>query len=324
MGSRAHYVLVRNGSWELYYSQWGAEGLALDLAPGPVSATHFIEEQVRRDRWMDDVWCEGVALVDHDKRVLLFQASMYEQDFVQRACFFRVLLRTWPGWQVRWDSGLREVRAYVGDPAMEPADTNDDHVASVFPDPGKPIDEYMPIDSLEDLYADVKIITVEDDNGVAAYAVRHGFLCHLLDLGPALTGRLFRRLEEQHLPVVPEGGLHIDTVQRRISGWTLPIWHPSTEEITARWPGWTWTSWEDRFWEQARAARGALIFPESDLRRGYAWLHAAVQEHPHDNPAAYLRARVDELRSEGNEVLYTGPGALAHTAPGPTLPNTLA
>jgi hypothetical protein len=62
VGHRAHYVLVRNGSWELYYSQWGASGLAFDLAPAPVSVTRFIEEQVRRDNWMDDCWCEGAAL----------------------------------------------------------------------------------------------------------------------------------------------------------------------------------------------------------------------------------------------------------------------
>jgi hypothetical protein len=41
-----------------------------------VSPTHFIEEQVQRDESMDDCWCEGIALIDHNNRVPLFDVDV--------------------------------------------------------------------------------------------------------------------------------------------------------------------------------------------------------------------------------------------------------
>jgi hypothetical protein len=43
MGHRAHYVIVQDGSWDLYFSQWGASDLDLDLLPGPDFALRFID-----------------------------------------------------------------------------------------------------------------------------------------------------------------------------------------------------------------------------------------------------------------------------------------
>lgn len=112
MGDRANYVIVENGSWHLHYSHWGAVGLDLDLLPGPAAATRFVRAQRTVTRWLDDVWCEGAALIDHDRRLLLW-FSTHLDDYAYRAAALAVLARTWPGRRLEW-AGRRGPRRHPG------------------------------------------------------------------------------------------------------------------------------------------------------------------------------------------------------------------
>jgi len=134
MGERANYVLVEDGhfrlffrhhfmprskwypkKWELYSSTWRARILDSDLAPGPEAAIRCILDQKRRERqeWYDDIECEGAALIDRSRQVLLF--FMYVQDFAHRAALLAVLARTWRAWHVQWAfDGTSDLAAYVG------------------------------------------------------------------------------------------------------------------------------------------------------------------------------------------------------------------
>ncbi|MFW6722979.1 hypothetical protein ACHZ98_22990 [Streptomyces sp. MAR4 CNY-716] len=86
MGDRADYVLVRGGDRRLHYSRWGATGVDVQLLPGAGSATRFIaaQREMARDAWLDEVWCEGAALVDHDAHELLL-FTWHPDDYVQPA-----------------------------------------------------------------------------------------------------------------------------------------------------------------------------------------------------------------------------------------------
>lgn len=72
MGARAQYVVVENGAWQRYFSHWAAGRVVDDLLPGPAAATRCFRARRKIDEWLDDVWCEGAALVDHDRRILLW------------------------------------------------------------------------------------------------------------------------------------------------------------------------------------------------------------------------------------------------------------
>ncbi|NBF00081.1 hypothetical protein FE391_42000 [Nonomuraea sp. KC401] len=52
MGSRAQYATMQDGTFGLYYSQWGAYQLELDFLPGPESATRFARRQREVSSWM--------------------------------------------------------------------------------------------------------------------------------------------------------------------------------------------------------------------------------------------------------------------------------
>ncbi|MCD9872531.1 hypothetical protein [Streptomyces guryensis] len=68
-------MVVDNGAWQRYYSHWAAHRVVDDLLPGPVAATRCFRANREIDEWLDDVWCEGAALVDHDRRILLSTPS---------------------------------------------------------------------------------------------------------------------------------------------------------------------------------------------------------------------------------------------------------
>ncbi|MCP2339370.1 hypothetical protein [Actinomadura rupiterrae] len=117
MGDRAHYVIKQAGAWKRYYSQWGGASMVSDLLPGPAEATRFAGLQAETGGWIDDAMCSGAALIDHDRRRLLWFGWVH--DAAHRAAALAVLSRTWAGWRVEWAyDGLGDIVAAVGeDPA---------------------------------------------------------------------------------------------------------------------------------------------------------------------------------------------------------------
>ncbi|WP_289138437.1 hypothetical protein [uncultured Brevibacillus sp.] len=74
MGQRANLIVVRDNTYDLYYSHWCANTLPKDLFWGEQYAIQYIEMQTRVDEsgWLDDVWAEGGAVLDVDKKKLVF------------------------------------------------------------------------------------------------------------------------------------------------------------------------------------------------------------------------------------------------------------
>ncbi len=121
MGQRANLLIVRNQSYELYYSHWCAYTLPVSLFWGEQYAIRFIElqKQVDESGWLDDKWAEGGAVLDLERRVLLFYGGediLY--DVPLRNGLLRLMKNNWPGWEIRWaHEGIADLAAYVGYPA---------------------------------------------------------------------------------------------------------------------------------------------------------------------------------------------------------------
>ncbi|WP_407562119.1 hypothetical protein [Streptomyces sp. 184] len=319
MGDRANYVLVRDGDWHLYYSHWGATGLDVHLLDGPGGAGRFItaQREVGRDDWLDDVWCAGAALVDLDAHELLFFTG-HCQDYVHRRALLTVLGRTWPGWRIRWAyDGLEDLAAYVG----VDADLVRSSLAKA--EPGPPRTSGLPA---ADPWDDSALaVTVADGGGVRAYAICIEELRDLLGRGPAVAGQVPHDGLTDRWYTVPAGGLHVDTVHRRVCAWTL-LHLPGAAGASGlrRWPGWEWTFWADRYGEHERAAAGALGFDRPDLGPGAALLAERLERHGERDPVADFtrlteRLAVVEERGEMRVSEWTR----AHT-PTPPLPEERA
>src|SRR5438874_1905161 len=118
MGQRANLVVVRNGAWKLFYDHWCANRLDTELFWGPGLATQFIEQRAAledRNDWLDEVWAEGAAIVDHDHQTLLWYGGediLY--DIPRRRVLLEMMQSQWPAWMIRWAAGgIAEIGAYV-------------------------------------------------------------------------------------------------------------------------------------------------------------------------------------------------------------------
>jgi len=74
MGQRANLIIVSNGSAEIYYTHHRATTLDKDLFWGPDYVKGFIRAQqpVLDRSLLDEIWAEGGAVMDLDKRHLLW------------------------------------------------------------------------------------------------------------------------------------------------------------------------------------------------------------------------------------------------------------
>ena len=234
MGSRANYVVVENGAWSLHSSHWGASRLATDLAFGPEAATRCfrannrLDDAVRTsaDAWLGDVWCEGAALVDHDRRLLLWFTdigSEWDEHAAQQA----VLARTWPGWEVRWaGDGLGDLLAHLGvgrDLLRQPRSTEVGEPGWLRPDD-------------EDI---VTLLTARGPNGEIRAWGSYWHVVEQLHGGRGLLDLLPLDAPAPVLEGMPEGGIHLDTGSRTLGVWTTAIAIGLHEWPLPGWDGWS-------------------------------------------------------------------------------------
>ena len=71
MGSRASYVIIKEGSKKYFYHHWGAQSIPEDLFWGSGPSVHFVQSLPETDGLLDNVWCEGAAVLDCDNQKLL-------------------------------------------------------------------------------------------------------------------------------------------------------------------------------------------------------------------------------------------------------------
>jgi hypothetical protein len=232
MGQRANLLIVRNQSYELYYSHWCANTLPVSLFWGEQYAIRFIELQKRVDEsgWLDDKWAEGGAVLDVERKVLLFYGGedvLY--DVPLQNGLLRLMKNNWPGWETRW---AHEGTAYVGYPADKVLSIREAsrHEASLAPPEEK---------KWIDLVASVAFSEQE----LLIFPLE-GELEDFLTRGPRLLDGIEKSYGLSSLDLqewtsrFPVGGFHID-----VEGKKLQVWHAEPRpELTLRlqtvWPGW--------------------------------------------------------------------------------------
>lgn len=260
MGDRANFVVVDGrGLHGPYVDKYGAVRLDVTLLAGP-------ERVLARagafgpGYWLDDVMCQGAALVDVTRRVLLFfLTDGPSTDPRTRDAMFALLQEAWPGWELRWCwDGNADLRRYLG---LDPEAVRD-RAARYWP--ASPIAEDREIAPEEPMLA---VVTIGSQR------------CHLLPTaddhpvceGPGLIDRLAAATDFTSCEVAAEAGLHLDPERRTVGWWTLANC-PRADEIPARWPGWEVTFWRDDRTRHLSAAPGVFALPPVDP----AWARATI------------------------------------------------
>ncbi|MEV4508187.1 hypothetical protein AB0K00_04425 [Dactylosporangium sp. NPDC049525] len=283
MGNRANYVVIAQGETVLGWSRWGATSIVADLLAGPAAATAALRpaeppeplppDSVEALRWsgvtpvdelMTDVYCEGAALIDHDRRVLL--AFEETDDYVTFVDGLAGLVEAWPGWHVRWAfDGVLDVAAYLGQdrgPLRDqrvPDQAGEQGLPAPFHGPGEVDPDrsehwYEGVLSIRRPDGTVELYLASDDQTTIAWTTA----AQVEALPPG-----FAHLER---PELPRWGLHLDQAARAGGLWCMARLGGALIDLSPGWPGWTWTFWGGDLRRQLDACAGALRVPPLPAR----------------------------------------------------------
>ncbi|MFJ4626619.1 hypothetical protein [Streptomyces sp. NPDC088847] len=308
MGARAQYVVVENGTWQRYYSHWAANRVADDLLPGPAAATRCFRANREIDEWLDDVWCEGAALVDHDRRVLLWFA--YVDSWADHLAARAVLARTWPGWDVRFaHDGLGDLTHHLGigrDLTRSPG------WFETFEPSGFPYTEYAEPSSVVSLRL--------PDGSVRAWGSDWEPIDHLAG-GPRLIDLIVASPPTPTLTDMPDGGVHFDPQTRTVSLWAVGTVAGIHDWPLPRWENWTLDFRGDDHTHQAGLLPADFPFPRPPLAPALRELGKGLGTPPPDNGAVLARAAA--LSGPEGTTTAVNPAALVPHEPADPTPAEL-
>jgi hypothetical protein len=309
MGQRANLVVVQRGVWRLYYDHWCANSLDVELFWGPDLARAFIEQLPPKEQgtlirpgvtgsppltrncpWLlDEVWCEGGAVLDFDRRVLLFFGGEdIMRDVPYRRAYLHLLRENWPCWQVAWaDEGVVSIGAYIGVAKDELIVTRDYDPQEAF----RVVTEF-PEDNLT-------LLTAVKDGASSARRVYGD--AEALEQGPEGVVRVMDKIEgassldwEEEMPT---GGLHVDFDSATLSFWWAMDAPAIEERIGAAWPGWRIEWLRDQFEKQAALSGLDVRLPErplADLQKEALGRMRRLSAHGASNPAREMMTRLGE------------------------------
>ncbi|GAA3456594.1 hypothetical protein [Dactylosporangium matsuzakiense] len=278
MGIRANYVVIEDGDTYLAWSRWGGDRVVADLRAGPRAATDAVRPPhppvvpapdtaeallwrgpVRVEELMTDVQCEGAALIDHDRRVLL--AFQWVEDYAAFIDGIAALTEAWPGWRVRWAfDGVLDLAAYLGRD-REGLRENRLPDASMFA--GRPAPFHGPgrlVPDASDTYYEGVLSVRHPDGSLELHLAteRPSVVAFTTAAAIAALEPGFRALTRQ---VFPRWGLHLEPESRTAGLWSIDLFEGALIDPEPNWPGWTWDVWGGDIRRQLDACGGALRVP---------------------------------------------------------------
>ena len=293
----------REGRPQLYRSQWGGMWVVRAFFFGPQFGQEYCKSLAPVDYLLDEVWCEGAAVLDWDARLLL----SYEGNMSYRPELRRYLLAlmkfNWSGWDLRWAGGrIAEIAVRLG---IDPGSVrmNEDELDDLF----SPPDWDLPPEEIG------STLTVIDGPEVGDYPF--GIECsttHLLGQGSAIFDRLSPRdvahpTWDSGSSEILESGALIDRNGQSIDlGFVWGRNEGVVERLRARWPGWAIRRHEDGLpGHRDRSGRDptfALIGENPAMQE----IECLLFETDTFNPNAVL----ESLKSSGQEIQHVHPGFL--------------
>jgi hypothetical protein len=264
MGNRANFVVVQDRDWRLYYSHWAGCRILDALIGGPELALRYAQSlrHCPKGQWVDPLWADGGAVVDLDRRRVLFFGDELMVEMDERRALMSVLAAVWPGYSIGWAyDGTAELAGYVG--------------AELPPHSWDKQPTLRPADDRNSL---CHLVSVLDSTGqVRMWPLWWGLSAAWH--GPALLGKLpGRGVRSLALAKIPEGGVHVDVSRKTLGAWHTADTMGLFRALPDVWSGWRTECWEDRFEEQAARCDGSLRLPGLDLAAGISTAQARLRD----------------------------------------------
>ncbi|WP_248925062.1 hypothetical protein [Paenibacillus hamazuiensis] len=299
MGQRANLVIVKEDGYNLYYNHWCANTLPGDLFWGPKNAISFIEAQNKVDDsgWLNDIWAEGGALIDLNKKLLLFYGGEDELwSIPYRRIFLNLMQSVWGNWEIRWAyNGILDIASYVGVPEDKVRTNKDDDLCVVNLEPPEE-------KSWVDTIGSIKF----DDGHILIFPLYGGIEGYLLN-GPRLIQNCNKSIGHECINFdewtsnFPSSGFHVDLNQMQIDIWHATVFADLAEKLKELWPDWKIIDHYDQYEVQLEKTAGCLKFPTVDQKKMLNEIKDALLRSP-TNPLDALSSLVGRLQEQGQNV----------------------
>lgn len=254
MGNRANFVIVQDHDWQLYYSHWAGCRMLDALIGGPDLALGYAASLRRWEKndWCAATWADGGAVVDLDRRRVLFFGEPLMVEMNVRRALISALATVWPGYEICWAyDGTEELAGCVG-AQLRPYEWNRQPTLKLAR--GR---NHL-----------CHLIAVVDAEGQLRFWPLWWHLSKAWH-GPALLDKLpgpgIRRIK---LGTIPEGGAHIGLRRKTLGAWQTADTMGFFQALPELWPGWQTEVGEDRYEEHVKRCDGALRVPELDVVAG--------------------------------------------------------
>lgn len=262
MGQRANLIIFSNNSYELYYSHWCANSLTKDLFWGPTHALNYVRMQKRvhnKIGWLDEVWAEGGAVIDLDKKIfLLYGGEDLLTDIPLRRVYMRLLSQPWNGWEVKWTyEGIADLAGYVGYPKSKVLKQAEAESITFTPPKEK---EWLNL-----------IMSVKFVDGRTKVFPLDGMIEDFLCYGPKMIAIIDKSHGYEEI-IVPEwtstfplGGFHVDVAERTLDYWLADVAPGLLMKIKEKWCGWKVNWHMDCFESHIEKTKGRIILHDRSL-----------------------------------------------------------
>ncbi len=235
MGSRANYIITHHGIHEIFYAHWGAQKVTRDFFFGPDMAIAVVRSTAVTDQLLDDVWAEGGAVINLDrKRLRLWGGEDVGFDIGQRELWLELLALSWPDWDVAWaDHGIFELADQIGIPRTDVR--------------GKGFEAFEPNESsglnLDHSGSPDSFVTLRNENGQLNDFLLDPEPESLIAEGPRLLEMLKAHAEsaipKEDDPLWPHLGIYFDVNSKSMWMSYGSTFDPDVDEAVSRiWPGW--------------------------------------------------------------------------------------
>lgn len=231
MGQRANLVLIENGEWQLFYDHWVANSLHYELLWGPSITVDYLRGMHKQepDSWLDEIWCEGAALIDLDRKHLLWYVTEIAYCWHEIEALMALLRHQWQGWTIEWAwQGLVDVVRYLGLPDQLVIDPNWQQSKVPF---------RLNLEFDED---NATLASYKQNGEYRVGRIGNGFTSELTgdDLSESLALLQLTELVWPEFVDGPQIGIYLDCDTQTIYYWQNRVLSLAHERLAALWPSW--------------------------------------------------------------------------------------
>lgn len=264
MGQRANLITVENGEYTIRYDHWCANRLDKILFWGIGYALEYFEAQdkVGEEGWLDDVWAEGGAVIDLDRKHLLWWGGediIY--DLFLRRVYLKLQIKIWADWSIEWAyRGVVDLAEYVGYSKKKVLTNRENSIELVdlkIPDKKTWV---RTLGSIKFANDEVRIFPLFENTKNCLYNGTTLVNQCLDEIG--LESLVWADWEEEGQ--FPQGGFWIDEKNKIIEFWDVKDYPNDLENLKEIWEDWDLIWHQDRYEFQLKKLKNTIILPKID------------------------------------------------------------